>query len=265
MIPFAYENDLVLGESYIAPETGSSQKLERRDTPLMADKFRMPDVTGMIERPRINDLLSNASVRFAANLISGRARTGKSMAAAEFARSYKKVAWYTVDTSDNISEVFSKYFRECVSSAIGGRTKRAGCTEWSETPEEMSAHLSDLFGLIKPRTKSSPMLIVLDDVHHIFDAPWFADFFHILLYSLDPSIHLLLLCRGKPPLPLWRLRSKQLLNVIDERVLAFDHAETAALCAKLGCSPGKAAKIFGASFGRAGKVADIARTHASAR
>ena len=267
MIPFAYENDLVFSEAFTSPESGSpSREIPRKvgDTPLIADKLRIPDLKDMIDRPRLRDLLDKASERFVANLISGRARTGKSMAAAQFARSYKKVAWLTLDTSDNIPDVFARYFRACVTEALGGkRSRRASAEEWSEAPEQISAFLSDLFSQVNSRITKSPMLIVLDDVHHIFDAPWFADFFHILLYSLNPSIHLLLLCRGKPPLPLWRLRSKQLLNVIDERVLAFDQAETEAVCKTVGCPPAKAIKVFGASFGRAGKVAEIARTQAS--
>jgi ATP/maltotriose-dependent transcriptional regulator MalT len=62
-------------------------------------------------------------------------------------------------------------------------------------------------------------LIVLDDIHHLFDAHWFGDFFNLLLYSLPAGSHLLMLCRSRPPGPVWRLRSKQMLDVLDERSL----------------------------------------------
>jgi ATP/maltotriose-dependent transcriptional regulator MalT len=77
-------------------------------------------------------------------------------------------------------------------------------------------------------------LIVLDDAHYLFDADWFGGFFSSLLYSLSPASHLLILSRGTPSLPLWRLRSKQVLGVVDEKLLAFDIEETQRLFEKFG-------------------------------
>jgi ATP/maltotriose-dependent transcriptional regulator MalT len=102
-------------------------------------------------------------------------------------------------------------------------------------------------------------LIVLDDLHHIFDAEWFGEFFKLLLYSLPMNAHVLLLCRSKPPSPLWRLRSKQVLNVIDEDQLAFTTDETAQLFQAYGCREvgPEAARIE--SFGRAARLVEMAR------
>ena len=67
---------------------------------------------------------------------------------------------------------------------------------------------------------------MLDGIHHLFDADWFGGFFNILLLFAFPKLHLLLLCRSKPPNPLWRLRSKQLLGRYRRKTLAFNRDET---------------------------------------
>jgi len=97
-------------------------------------------------------------------------------------------------------------------------------------------------------------LIVLDDVHNIFDADWFAEFFVSLLYSLTPEMHLVLLSRTKPPQPLWRVRSKQVLGVIDEKLLAFNLDETNEFFKKCGVSQKQSAAAHKKSFGRISRL-----------
>ena len=127
--------------------------------------------------------------------------------------------------------------------------------------DEISTFLADLFA--SASKKNSDMLVVIDDIHHVFDAPWFAEFFTLLLSSALPNTHILMLCRSKPPLPLWRLRSKQVLNVIDEKVLAFDLEETVEWCRKLGMPTQISHLVPANSYGRAGKVGEFL-TYASA-
>ena len=97
-------------------------------------------------------------------------------------------------------------------------------------------------------------MIVLDDIHHLFDAHWFGDFFNLLLYSLPAGSHLLMLCRSRPPGPVWRLRSKQMLNVLDEKVIAFDLEETRVLFERLGLPASDAERAHRDSFGRVAKL-----------
>ena len=106
---------------------------------------------------------------------------------------------------------------------------------------------------------------MLDDIHHIFDAPWFEDFFNLLLYSLPPDTHLFMLCRSKPPGPLWRLRSKQMLNLMDERVIAFDQTEAETLFNALGRPLSKAKEAQLRSFGRVSKLLEFAREQPHSR
>jgi len=66
-----------------------------------------------------------------------------------------------------------------------------------------------------------------------------------------------MLCRSKPPSPLWRLRSKQVLNVIEEDQLAFTTDETEALFRMLDSTADPSAAQEEA-FGRVGKLVELA-------
>jgi ATP/maltotriose-dependent transcriptional regulator MalT len=61
----------------------------------------------------------------------------------------------------------------------------------------------------------------------------------------------LILARSLPPAPLWRLRSKQSLDVIEEGALAFTPAEAEELFASYGLSAAEAGQAWEQSHGRA--------------
>ncbi|HEU4794866.1 MAG TPA: hypothetical protein VFT02_04500, partial [Pyrinomonadaceae bacterium] len=52
----------------------------------------------------------------------------------------------------------------------------------------------------------------------------------------------------------WRLRSKQQLDVIDEKTLAFDRDETILLLKQVGRSQAEATRIHAETFGRVSKL-----------
>jgi LuxR family maltose regulon positive regulatory protein len=215
----------------------------------------MPKPEDLVERPRITEFLERSASSFSATLISGRAITGKSYAALSLAKQYKYVAWYGIDSTDADWDVFANYLW----SAIADSGKRPDLGN-QPTDESIAVFLTKLFAAATDRFKDNFALIVLDDLHHVFDAPWFAAFFTHLLSSVPRNMHLMLLCRSRPAVPLWRLRSKQVLNVIDEKMLAFDAEETATLCRTLGVPEKMSALVPSNAFGRAGKVADFLRT-----
>ncbi|HTH50957.1 MAG TPA: AAA family ATPase [Pyrinomonadaceae bacterium] len=235
-------------------EHGAASRRATGEFPILPDKLRMPDMDGLIERERLHTLLERSRTQFPATLISGRAGTGKTALAASFARAAERSSWYTVETTDVDWSVFSRYFSQCLAAAGFGDSAKAVAYE---PQNEIAAFLAKR--LMRPEPARTNALIVLDDVHHIFDSDWFGEFFKLLLYSLPTNAHVLLLCRSKPPSPLWRLRSKQVLNVIDEDQLAFTTDEVAELFARHGrydIGP-EAARIV--AFGRAAKLVELAR------
>lgn len=231
---------------------------------IFAEKLRMPRFEGIMARPRLDEILHRSCSQCGAALISGRAGTGKTIAAANFASRYSNVAWYTVESADSDWEVFSHYLNAALMKTNVFGQCDVSIMETPEAPEDekVSRFVTDLFSqTLLPA--ESPLLIVLDDIQHLFDAHWFNEFFAQLIYSLVPDIHLVMLCRSKPPLPLWRMRSKQRLNVIDEKLLAFTQEEAESFYKGHGLSGDAVREIHRASFGRAAKLTRFAGAETS--
>jgi ATP/maltotriose-dependent transcriptional regulator MalT len=76
-------------------------------------------------------------------------------------------------------------------------------------------------------------------------------FFRRLQPLLPAEAHMLITGRSMPPAPLWRMRSKQMLCVLEEPTLAFTRAEAAKLFETYGLSESHAAVALQHSRGRA--------------
>jgi LuxR family transcriptional regulator, maltose regulon positive regulatory protein len=217
---------------------------------LFADKMRIPKFSRHISRPRLIELLKKSSAQIGATLITGRAETGKSALAAEFAENYDRVAWYQIDTAETDWNLFARYFAEIFDEDF---------EELKAASQEIIVFVEKLFERVAEKS-DVPVLIVLDDLHNIFDAEWFSEFLVSLLYTLSPVQHLVLLSRTKPPQPLWRVRSKQVLGVIDEKLLAFNPEETAEFFAQHGLDEEKATKAHKKLYGRISRLKQFIET-----
>src|SRR5262245_20121811 len=92
----------------------TASKGERDGVHIFAEKLEIPHCAGLVERPRLIEKLERSLSRFAATLISGRAGTGKTSIAAEYARTRKSAAWVTVESSDIDWNVFASYLAASV-------------------------------------------------------------------------------------------------------------------------------------------------------
>lgn len=261
MMTYFFDTDLDSGEIY-APVGNSSIKRPKRSREavhLLAEKLVRPRTRNLVERPRLYELLRKSIEQFPATLVSGRAGTGKTALAASFAKTRDHVAWYSIEPSDVEWNVFINYFAACAVRAVKSRTRVSKLVPDSSEPSQssMATALINIFAEVETALVHEPLLIVLDGIHHLFDAPWFGEFFALLLSSLPDNTNLLLLCRSKPPSPLWRLRSKQQLNVIDEKLLAFNLAETAELVATAGLKRSDAERVHAETFGRISKLLQV--------
>lgn len=225
---------------------------------ILAEKLSIPAFEGILQRPRLCEMIDKSLSQFGATLISGRSGTGKTALAADFAACRGKVAWYSVESPDVEWKVFSQYFSASLGRMLADTTQMLRRTNDDGSKGAIAQFLADIFAKIDAEPGNEPVLLVLDDLHHIFDAPWFGEFFNLLLYSLRDNTHLLLLCRSRPPNPLWRMRSKQMLNVIDEKLLAFNCEETTKFFQLAGLPAKTARKAHADSFGRIAKVKQIA-------
>jgi LuxR family maltose regulon positive regulatory protein len=230
-----------------------SPTAKKDDLPLLGEKLKIPVCGEVLRRERLHELLDRSCSQFGGTLVSGRSGTGKTTLAADYAAGRSNVAWYSIDSADADWNVFSQYFRAGVAGsdakmpAIDAVDPESGAVD----QPAIAQFLVDCFA---NANASHSQLIVLDNIHHLFDSDWFCDFFCLMLFSLRSDSHALMLCRSKPPAPLWRLRSKQVLNVIDEKLLSFSPAETEELCRERGIARSAARAFHSESFGRPSKL-----------
>lgn len=211
---------------------------------LIRSKVERPSPAPHLIRPRLVDVLRTGVDAGLATLVVGRAGTGKTVAVADLARSMAgRDAWYTVDESDTEFERFAAYLFE----ALGLRQR----PDTRDLRPERVAELLTVEVLDRP---NAPDLLVVEDLHLVYDTSWFGPFFSRLLPMLPGTVHVLMTTRAMPPVPLWRMRSKQSLAVVDEDVLTFSEAEAAQLFARYGLPEVSARAAIRATRGRAARL-----------
>lgn len=227
-------------------------------------KITIPAETLRVRRQRLIDTLRENLESCHATVIDGRAGTGKTMLAVDFVqRHVGRAAWYKVDAPDISLPVFIEYLMASVARVRPGfgrqtldwRERHCGAG-WSVAESNIAA-LAEAYVYDLER-QAEPLVLVIDDLHLIYDADWVAPFFHRFLPLLPAETHMLILGRGMPPAPMWRLRSKQRLSVITEQMLAFTQTEAEELFSSYGLGAEEASLALKQTGGRA------ARLHAAA-
>ncbi len=223
------------------------------------DKINPPSELPRVARERLFSTLRESLASCNSTIIHGRAGSGKTMLAGDFARRAAcRVAWYKLDAPDCELSVFFRYL--CASVAA----QRPGFGQ--KTLERMGEQLvaGDVpllveYFVYELLESAEPLLIVVDDLHLVYDAEWMVPFFRRLLPLLPLEVHVFLIGRSLPPTPLWRMRSKQTLCVVDEAALAFTLAEARKLFASYGLSTAQAEDALIRTRGRAAMLDAQAR------
>jgi LuxR family transcriptional regulator, maltose regulon positive regulatory protein len=202
---------------------------------LLATKFHLPALPARrVLRPRLVQRLNQgleAGRRL--TLISAPAGFGKSLCASEWAASLGRqpVAWLSLDASDNDPGRFFIYLiaalqkLEPAARLPGVGAEIAGVLASGQLPpaELISTSLvNDLLALTSPAGRS---LLFLDDFH-VIQHPMILSVLEKLVANLPPALHLVLLTREDPALPLARLRANNLLTEVRAADLRFTGAET---------------------------------------
>ena len=247
---------------FVSPQAKPADASAAGSIPLIKAKLQAPDASGALPRKWLTGVLEKSSQNSAATMVVGRAGTGKTTLAAEFIQGRSDVSWYTIDSLDGDWRTFQTYFRRAI-FRDGKRAERTAKlpVPACETPLDLFA---DLTAGLELRSKKWPSLFVLDGIHHLFDRPWFHEFFEMLIASTPDDSHTLMLSRSKPPTPIWRMRSKQVLNVIDEKLLAFSATEASELFARSGVEGIDVDSALAASFGHASALKEIVDSRSSA-
>ena len=225
------------------------------------DKIAIPATIGRNSRLRLLTLLAENMGSANGTILNGRAGTGKTTLAADFARhGGRATAWYKVDAADKDLHLFCEYLAASI------RLQRPSIDpdpliELAATIDDDRADLlADAFVFQLTDRQSDPLLIVIEDLHLVYDSDWMVPFFSRFLALVPADVHVLITCRSMPPAPLWRLRSKQMLRVVDESELAFTLEEAVALFETYGLGQEHARLALGQTNGRAATISEFAAT-----
>src|SRR5215211_5795742 len=121
---FILQDDFYSTEEYSPrpPTTAPTRSKDNREgVHILDEKLEVPHCAGHIERPRLIAKLDRSLSQFAATLISGRAGTGKTSIAAVYARTRKRAAWFTVESSDCYWNFFASHLAASVLRVVGSK------------------------------------------------------------------------------------------------------------------------------------------------
>jgi LuxR family maltose regulon positive regulatory protein len=235
--------------------------MKKENEHLIHEKIIAPDSYPRVSRLRLLKLLAENLVSCNGTIINGRAGTGKTTLATDFVRhAGRPVSWYKVDAADRDLRLFCEYLSATLQQQrISIDAERL--LQITDTIESDRAELlAEAFVFQLSEGKPEPLLIVIEDLHLVYDADWVVPFFRRLLSLLPVNVHLLITCRCLPPAPLWRLRSKQMLRVVDESELAFNLEEAIALFQTYGLGDEPARIAWHRTNGRAATISEFAGT-----
>jgi LuxR family maltose regulon positive regulatory protein len=226
---------------------------------IIPEKITPPVELPRVSRERLLATLCESLEGCNSTIIHGRAGTGKTMLATDFARRSKRsVAWYKLDAPDSELPVFLQHLCAAIAAARPGfgerLTGRVGARVATDDVPLVVEYL--VYELLDD---AEPLLVVVDGLHLIYDAEWMVPVFRRLLPLLPPEVHVMLLGRSLPPTPLWRMRSKQTLCVVDETALAFTLEESRQLYASYGLHAERADTALAETRGRASTLDARAR------
>jgi len=203
--------------------------------PILRTKLTPPHLPRRtLERARLQSRLAEA-LDHRLTIVHAEAGYGKSTALALLAASGQPTAWLHLDAEDAEPLLFMQALLASLRLALPGLSdapqvtleagSAAGEARWAAAVNalvnELDAHLR------------SPLLLALDDAHHIARAPQILEALNRLLDRAPHHLHTVLATRlpvPLPSLPAWRLRGEVL--EIDRSDLAFTRDEMAALFAQ---------------------------------
>ena len=199
--------------------------------PVPLSKFGCPAVpVRAIARPRLGEVLAQPDWRVA--LVTGGPATGKTVAVAQWFATLDPVAreWVTLDASDDRPERFWLTFVLALERAVPGAFAQAAAAaaDVHRLPPEFLSRLLTAWSAV-----TDPLVIVLDDVHHL-RSPEITEDLGFVVEHLPGRSRMLLTSRVDPDLPVSRWRGRGWLAEVRQRDLALTLPETAELFTALG-------------------------------
>jgi LuxR family transcriptional regulator, maltose regulon positive regulatory protein len=193
---------------------------------LLNSKLRVPPPRpGLVPRPRLEERLAGA-LRCPLTLVAAPAGFGKTtlLSAWRTQRSGSDVpfAWVSLDEADNDPLRFWRCFSAALETLHAGLGQPALALLRSPQPPPVERLLAVLLHALPDLPRDA--VLVLDD-YHIIDTPSIHQALASLLDHLPPRLHLVLITRVDPPLPLARLRAHGQLTEVRADDLRFTPEE----------------------------------------
>jgi LuxR family maltose regulon positive regulatory protein len=195
-----------------------------------------------VERKRLYDLLRQGNT-LPLTMVVAPAGWGKSTLVADWlAHDRITAGWVSLDGGDNDPKRFWRYLllaADQVGSAAGASALRRLDAAGSDVLRDvLPAFVNEL------AAAQAPLMLVLDDYHLITSAQVHTSVATLLDRS-PPQLHLMLITRNDPPLPLGRLRVRENLAEVRAEDLRF--------------SPGEALEFFSGRLGPLLSETDVIR------
>ena len=199
--------------------------------PVPGSKFGCPAVpVRAVARPRLAEVLAQPDWRVA--LVTGGPATGKTVAVAQWFETLGPVAreWVTLDAGDDRPERFWLTFALALDRAVPGAFAwaAAAAADVHRLPPGFLGRLLTAWSAV-----TEPLVIVLEDVHHL-RSPEITEDLGFVVEHLPGRSRMVLTSRVDPRLPVSRWRGRGWLAELRQRDLALTLPETAELFTALG-------------------------------
>jgi LuxR family maltose regulon positive regulatory protein len=226
---------------------------------LIHEKIIQPTSPPRVSRTRLLEMLERSMLSGTTTIVSGRAGAGKTALAVDFAAQCRRpVAWYKVDAPEAEAKIFFQYLVGSIQQCHPRFGSSLMSLIQAAEPDRIG-WLADAFVYeLAQGEGAGPLLIVIEDLHLVFDSEWLVPFFGRLLPLLPRDVHVLITSRSLPPTPLWRMRSKQFLVVFEEEALAFTRPEAISLFESYDLSTNQANIALDHTHGRAAALDEFA-------
>ena len=211
-----------------AEESDNKPEKEAEDLTLLWTKLHRAQLTrDLIPRTKIANKIDDLRRR-PFTLVSAPAGYGKSILASFWLKAWNGPwGWVSLDEDDSDLHVFMTYLLAAIQSVQGAglseacaRTQSLLQTQGPLSAEVTCRHLlNDLYEI------KTPFILVLDDYHKISD-PDVNELVSGLMKHPSRNMHLILLTRRDPPLPIGKLRGRDQINEFGIFQLKFTVQET---------------------------------------
>jgi LuxR family maltose regulon positive regulatory protein len=212
---------------------------------LLSTKLNRPPVTGdRVDRPRLIEQLNRGLPQCPLTLVCAAAGFGKTTLVSSWIEGLiaggggvtppPRSAWLSLDENDSDLVVFLRYLVVAIRTVFPEAC--AATLALLQAPQPASpALLLVAFGNELERLPAR-CVMVLDD-YYVIRGEAVHDFLSELLRHWPQHLHLVLISRSNPPLPLANLRAKGQVAEIRTRDLRFTSEESAAFLGKVSAAP----------------------------